>query len=176
MGLNSSVLAAGNEVNVELAIAAIALCPTLEDASGYLKEQHGIQASPEKLAVMKRHHPERLEKAREQAAPHLEGVLANDMLDNASLATRVENVAIQRTLVMLEEGKMQDPSKVARDLADVKAKSVDKRLALQGRPTQITEHRSVDENWAALERMGVLVVDATSEPDDAELVEPHESD
>jgi hypothetical protein len=144
-----------NEVNTELALSAIATCPTMAHASTLLKERHGVTCTPAKLRVVASHHPEELDKLRERIAPKIEAATANNMLSNAWEATEVENLAIERAREMLEEDRIADPSKVARDLADVKAKNIDKRLALQGRPTQISEHRNSEEIIRALEGMGV---------------------
>lgn len=148
-------VAEGNELNTELALSAIATCPTMAHATVLLKEKHGVICTPAKLRVVASHHPEELDKLRERIAPKVEAATANNMLTNAWEATEVESLAIERAREMLEEGRIADPSKVARDLADVKAKNVDKRLALQGRPTQISEHRNTDEIVRALEGMGV---------------------
>lgn len=143
-----------NELNLELALSALATCPTMAHASTLLKGQ-GVICTPAKLRVLASQHSEELDKLRERVAPKIEAAVANNMLSNAWEATEVENLAIERAREMLEEGRIADPSKVARDLADVKAKNVDKRLALQGRPTQISEHRNTDEIVRALEGMGI---------------------
>ena len=144
----------GNEINTEMALSAIATCPTMAHASTLLKGQ-GITCTPAKLRVMASLHSEELDKLRERVAPKIEAAAANNMLSTVWEASEVQNLAIERAKEMLEEGRIADPSKVARDLADVMAKNVDKRLALQGRPTQISEHRNSDEIIRALEGMGI---------------------
>ena len=47
-------------------------------------------------------------------------------------------------------------SKIARDLADVQSKAVDKKLSLEGRPSQITEVRDVADIVRALEAKKVI--------------------
>jgi predicted transcriptional regulator len=138
----------------------MAAYPTLEIAVEQLKEQHGITTTARALEVFKSHHLEEYEKLRNQLAPLREQSFANDMLDVASMATQVEQAAIAKTMELLEAGRIADPSKVARDLADVKAKNTDKRLAIQGRPTSIIAKRSVEDIWDQLEDMGVVTVDA----------------
>jgi hypothetical protein len=164
----STFLSEKNEVHVDLALATMAACPTLEIASEQMKKLHGITVSATKLDVFKRAHLEEYEKLRNQLAPLREQSFANDMLDVAAMATQVEQVAVTHTLTLLSEGKISDPSKVARDLADVKAKNTDKRLAIQGRPTSIVEKRSVEDIWQQLERMGVVEVEPVI---DADVVE-----
>jgi hypothetical protein len=148
------IVSDGNEVNTEMALSAIATCPTMAHAATLLKEQ-GITCTPAKLRTMASLHSEELDKLRERVAPKIEAAAANNMLSTVWEASEVQNLAIERAKEMLEEGRVADPSKVARDLADVMAKNVDKRLALQGRPTQISEHRNTDEVIRALEGMGV---------------------
>ena len=87
-----------------------------------------------------------------------EGVFANDVLDNAARAMLVIGLAVKKTQELLESGLVADPARVARDLSQVVAQSTDKRLAVQGRPTQITEHRDVGEIVRALEAMKVVQV------------------
>ncbi len=151
-----------NEVDVELALAAIAAHPTFEQASEYLKDAEGMTVSAAKLEVHARKDKEKLESLREQLAPRIEAIRANDMLDNAGLATELERMCMERLQSQLEFNEVRDPARVARDLADLKAKNVDKRLAVQGRPTQIVETRKVGEIVKALEGLGVAKqIDAT---------------
>lgn len=146
---------------MELALGVMAACPTLEEASERLEEQ-GMTVSASKLEVMGRRFPERYEAARRQIAPQLEGLATGQMLDVTRLALAAQESAILRTQERLDDGLCADPSKVARDLADVMAKNVDKRLALEGRPTQIVENRDIGEIINSLVAMKVASrVDAT---------------
>jgi hypothetical protein len=105
---------------------------------------------------------ERYRQRREELAPQLEGMFANDLLDNMRRATLAVKLAIEKTEDLLKAGKVADPSRVGRDLSQVMAQSVDKRLALQGRPTQLVEDRDVGEILRKLQALGVIeVVDGT---------------
>lgn len=155
-------LSTKNERHMELALAAIAAHPTLQQAADYLLEAHGIRTTAKVLGIHSRHHREHLEEIREQVAPRVEAIRANDMLDNMGLATELERMAMELLMERFKKGWIKDPERVIRDLADVKAKNVDKRLAVQGRPTQIVETRKVGEIVKALEGLGVArTVDAT---------------
>jgi hypothetical protein len=143
-------------VDMELALGAVAAFPTLEGAVEYLRDAHEIQTTPERLEVECRRFPERLAKFREEWAPKREALAAEHMLNNTTRASEVLALAIEKTREHLESSRCTDPATVARNLADVMAKSVDKRLSLQGRPTQITEHRDVNEIVRALEGMKVV--------------------
>jgi hypothetical protein len=102
------------------------------------------------------------EKLREEWAPKIEASLANNLLDNARLAAETERLAIEQARTELEEGRAKEPAKIARDLSQVRSQAIDKRLALQGRPTQITERRDVNEIVRAL--VGMKVVQVTEQP------------
>jgi hypothetical protein len=150
------------DMEMTLMFTAAAMLPTLAQASAYLKDEHNLRISVGKIEVLKRRFPEWEEKVRAQLAPRIEARAANDMLDIATLCGQVEREAVLLTYQFLDEGKIADPSKAARDLADVKAKNIDKRLALQGRPTSIVEMRKPDEILRALEGLGIF------KPTDAE--------
>jgi hypothetical protein len=159
-------LARNNDFDVERAITAMLLSPTLDDAVHVLKLQ-GVATTVEHLRVWRDRDPairDRYEERRQELAPQIEGRFANDLLDNAQRATAVITVAIDKTRELLDDGKVQDPARVARDLSQVMAQAVDKRLAIQGRPTQITEHRDIDAIIRQLQAKGVIeVIDSTAE-------------
>lgn len=145
------------DLDVEKAITAIAAYRTLDEAVDYLASE-GITTTEAKLKVWQdTMYADRVRKRREQIAPLIEEKLASDLLGNATLASDVTALAIQKTRELLEENKIADPSRVARDLSQVGTQAVDKRLALQGRPSQIVEHRDVSEIIRALEGMKVVV-------------------
>jgi len=147
-----------NDVDVQKALTAMVLYDTLEEAVDYLSDE-GITTSVEKLEVWRdRMYAERYQKRREELGPVIEARLATGLLDNATVASDVTRLAIEKTRELLEEGKLKDPSRVARDLSQVATQAVDKRLALQGRPTKIKEDRSFNELLRALQGMNVLKV------------------
>lgn len=166
------------DVDMELLYAALIAYPKDLDACKFMAE-HEYDISEAKMDVYRRRcsNPttplfEGFQKRREQLAPRLEAKLADDMLANAMRATNAEAFCIERIEEMLEEGRVQDPSRVARDLSQIRTQAVDKRLALQGRPTQITEHRDVSELVNALVGMKVAeVVDSTAEETPIEIAE-----
>lgn len=155
-------IATTNDLGVDQALTAIIAYPTLEMAREYLKE-HGYEADIKKLKAWRDvRFADRFQELRKEISPKIEAMLADDMLSNARLASEVEGIAIQHTKTMLEKGEVQDPSRVARDLSQVRSQAIDKRLALEGRPTKITETRNVEEVVRALEGLGVVkAVDAT---------------
>ena len=92
---------------------------------------------------------------RERLAPRIERQMTGDMLDSSVRTLVVLDMAVEQAKVRLETERVVDPAKMARDLAQVIAQMSDKRLALEGRPTSITESRSPDEIVRALEAMKV---------------------
>lgn len=160
----SRFLSYDSDEDMALAFDAMIVCPTYLEAVGVLKTQK-ITTTVARLESFARNpgFTERFEKRRDELAPLLERSLANNLLDNAARAAAVVGLAIQRAGERIEAGREMDPARVARDLSQVVSQSVDKRLAVQGRPTQITEHRDVREIVRALEALKVVqVIDSTS--------------
>lgn len=145
-----------NEVHQELALMALAASPTAKDAVEYLKAEHNIVCVEKKLTGMAKYRREQYEELRERIAPLKEKQLAHNLLDNALYASEVTAQAIEQLQGRLQYVKTDQLSRVARDLADVQAKAVDKKLALEGRPTAIVENRSASEIIRALESKGIL--------------------
>jgi hypothetical protein len=151
-----------NDLDVECVATALVLAPTLEDAVEILAAQ-GATVTVDTLRVWRDRDPfisVRYEKRRTELAPQLEPIFANDLLDNARRAALVISLAIEKTKELLEAGEVRDPSRVARDLSQVMAQSVEKRQTIQGHPTQIVEHRDVAEIVRQLVALGVV----TAEP------------
>jgi hypothetical protein len=144
-----------DDLAVEMVIDAMVAYPTLTMAKEFLKE-HGYDTDLKKLKSWRDNKfADRYQKRRKELGPKIEAMLADDMLGNARLASEVEKLAIEQTAKLLKQGKVQDPSRVARDLKQTQTQGIDKRLAMEGRPTQIHESRNVDELVRALEGMGV---------------------
>ena len=62
-----------------------------------------------------------------------------------------------------EEGRIRDHAQALKSLTTAKAINIDKVAVYEGRPTQITEHRTVDENLRALRDLGRLVESTAEE-------------
>lgn len=148
-------------VDMELVYAALIAYPDNDSAIKFM-EENGYGVSEAKMEVFRRGTTEPTSpyfepflKRREQLAPRLEAKLAEDLLSEASRATAAVSYCIEQTEQMLANGEIKDPARAARDLSQIRTQAIDKRLALQGRPTQISEHRNTDEILARLEAMGV---------------------
>jgi hypothetical protein len=167
--MNGRTIVNTKPVDLEIVFGALIAYPKDEDAKAFI-EEHGYDISLAKVQVYRRGSQmvespyfEPYQKRREQLAPRLEAKLADDMLSNAARITSVEAFCIEQVEEQLANGEVKDPARVARDLSQVRSQQIEKRLALQGRPTHIVEKRSVDELVKALEGKGLATqVDAES--------------
>jgi hypothetical protein len=91
------------------------------------------------------------------------------MVENASLATQAEARAARRTIEMLDAGAVKEPWRVFRDVADAKAKNIDKSRLMQEKPTQITQTITDTQFYAIEAELERLV--AEENVADAEVVE-----
>lgn len=101
-------------------------------------------------------HLERYEALRNQLAEQAEQQLANEMRDVSRMAIDATRVAIEKAMGRLDLGRDDDPARSAANLAKVSQVSLDKMLALTGRPTVIHGSREPDEILRKLVAMGVL--------------------
>ena len=157
-------------------LTTLALCNgNASEARRQLKEA-GLSTTVRTVMRVRDRHPDLYRQRRAELAPVIEEGLAADLLDNAAEATATVRSLIAETRRRLEEGTLDEPARAARELSQVTTQSVDKRLAIQGRPTQITEVRDVAEIIRALEGRGIVsVIDATAieeETDDRDTADP----
>jgi hypothetical protein len=108
-----------------------------------------------------------------------EAKLANDYLETATLGRELATTAMRLALEQANAGTLRDPAKTAMNAIITSGTALDKRLILQNRPTQITEHRDPKLAAAALARRLGVSIDSTAEeleppevPDVAELPTP----
>jgi hypothetical protein len=76
--------------------------------------------------------------------------LVDGMVENAQLATQADARAARRTIEMLDAGAVKEPWRVFCDVADAKAKNIDKSRLMQEKPSQITQTIS-DTQFYAIE-------------------------
>jgi hypothetical protein len=148
------------------------------EARRRLKEA-GVAMGSATIALIRDRNAALYQQRRQELAPQLEAQVADDLLENAARSTALVGKLIAETGRRLEEGTIDEPARAARDLSQVTQQSVDKRLAIQGRPTEIREVRDVAEIIKALEGKGIVsVIDATAieepekEPDDRDRANP----
>jgi hypothetical protein len=98
-----------------------------------------------------------------EIARQVEEDIVQDMRENITLAAQAEQAALTATLAQLEQG-VKDPSAIARNLSVTKGVNLTHLLTYTGRPTQITEHRSLQDLDREIERrLGSQYVDSTAE-------------
>ena len=169
MGQHGKSVVGTKPVDMELIYASLIAYPRDEDAISFM-EEHGYEISEAKMAVFRRGctelttspYYEPFQKRRAELAPKLEAKLVGDLLTNAQRITTAEGYCIEQVENQLREGECKDPARTMRDLSQVRTQAIDKRLALEGRPTQISEHRNVDEILRALQAKGLVDTETTA--------------
>ena len=103
---------------------------------------------------------EEYDELRERYAPQLEAEVVRQLRETAIYAGVVQRKAIEAAEERLDARKDIAPAQTAAALAKVSSSATEKLLALTGRPTQITEHRTLEEIVRPLIAQGVLQLDA----------------
>jgi hypothetical protein len=156
---------------IDAAITMLVLCNgNAEEASRRLKEA-GHSLSQDSIRRLPSLHLELYQQRRRELAPQIEEQLAAELLDNAAEASRATKQAIAKTVQGLENDTVEDTARAARELSQVMTQAIDKRLAIQGRPTQITEVRDVAEILRALSEKGIVTIIEADGIEDAEIVD-----
>jgi hypothetical protein len=144
------------EIDTALTVVA-SLSGNYTRAAKVLREEHGMSVRHTTLSLWRRDtYADRYEDIREQLRPQIEKQLVDSLLDIATLATDAEREAIALAQRRLKTGEEDDPARAAANFARVVQSSTDKMLALQGRPSHISETRGVAEILSGLVAMGVL--------------------
>jgi hypothetical protein len=156
-----------NDLDLKIALRTMALFPDDAEAVAQLKEHHGLTVTVAHLGSLRHRYPEQLLEAREKIAIQRERALISDLGDNAALAGLVVRGALKEQREQLEAGYVKDPSRVARDVADVQAKAIDKSRLLQDKPTQITQTISDTQFYTIEAKLEAMI--AEQEIEDAEV-------
>lgn len=109
------------------------------------------------------------ERIRQQYGYKLEEFMIAELRERMVEQSEVEKIALQKTREALENDEVRDPARTMRDVAHAKGQNIDKLRVMTGRPTDITENRSLDELVKALASLGIAKIDSSSV--DGELVE-----
>ena len=135
-----------------------------------LAHEHGLLVETKMLRELR--DSEDYEAFRKQFGMIMELRLVDEARSNAYAAANAERLAIEQAVARMEkDASSQSPrlgaaelAGIANSMASIKAKNVDKFMAMTGRPTQITEHRDAGQIIEALVRKGVLKdsVDSTA--------------
>jgi hypothetical protein len=156
-----------SEVKLDRAMAAIAATKSYAEAKDLLATQD-IQTTEGVLESMARRYSNELREARQALAPRIEQDLNLALLNEAERATRLISMFLDVAEQKLQQGNYADPARAARDISQIRSQGLEKRLAQEGRPTQIIEKRSPEEIRRRLIALGALPRD---EVIDAEVIE-----
>ena len=102
------------------------------------------------------------ETVRSKYGHKLEEFMVSELRERMVEQAEVERLALEKTRAMLEAGDVKDPARTMRDIAHAKSQNIDKLRVMTGRPTDITEHRSLDELVKALAAVGIAHVENTA--------------
>lgn len=86
--------------------------------------------------------------------------VSDEAMEIAAQASEVETALISATQANLHDIPAKDLAKAALNMAQIKRTNVETARLLRNEPTQITEHRSVDDSLAELRSLGVIEVEA----------------
>ena len=102
------------------------------------------------------------ERIRHEYGHKLEDYVIAEIRERMVEQSDLERLALEKTREALENDDVRDPARVMRDIAHAKSQNIDKLRVMTGRPTDITENRSLDELVKALAALGVAQVDSSS--------------
>lgn len=112
------------------------------------------------------------ERIRHDYGHKLEDFVIAEIREQMVEQSELERLALSKTREALENGEIKDPARTMRDIAHAKAQNIDKLRVMTGRPTDITEHRSLDELVRALTSLGIA--SASFESVEGEVLGPSE--
>lgn len=130
---------------------------------------HDIDTTEEKLDRCRRRFPEKYQEIQEGLAQKIEAVAITGARANIANSNAPIALAIERAHQALKDGRVGDPAKMGRELADIQTKQKDTMMALQGRPVVTKEIRTIEEVFRGLE-----AIDPSLVIQDADVVETEE--
>ena len=100
------------------------------------------------------------ERIRHDYGYKLEEYVIAEIRESMVEQSELERLALAKTREALENGDIKDPARAMRDISHAKGQNIDKLRVMTGRPTDITENRSLDELVRALASLGIAQVDS----------------
>jgi hypothetical protein len=142
------------------ALAALALC-----GGNSLRAAEMTGIADRKLRAWRHRYADDYERIRRDLAPRLEACAIDELQAFVVQAAATKLLALQKTHEALESDAIpaRDLPAALRNITTAEAISVDKILALSGRPTSVVEHRSAAELVSRLARLGAVVDGTASE-------------
>ena len=116
-------------------------------------------------------HADKLKRIQEERAPQIEQAVIGKLRQGMLRGADATLLSIEKAIEQLEAGEVKDAAAFARNLATTQAIQADKMLLLDGRPTSISEHRTVDDELRELERLGFFDTTCEEDPTEAEATE-----
>lgn len=100
------------------------------------------------------------ERIRHDYGHKLEEFVIAEIRERMVEQSELERLALEKTREALENDEVKDPARTMRDIVHAKGQNIDKLRVMTGRPTDITEHRSLDELVRALSSLGIAQVES----------------
>ena len=146
---------------VETALTAIATTGSMKEAA----ELTGIPYTT--VTTWRYKYADKYERIKEKRAPEIEQAVIRNLREIMARSGNAVLLSIDKAVEQLEAGDVKDAAAYARNLATTQAIAADKMLLLDGRPTSISEHRTVDDELRELERLGFFDTTCEEEPPDS---------
>ena len=146
---------------VETALTAIAITGSMKEAA----ELTGIPYTT--VTTWRYKYADKYERIREERAPQIEQAVIKNLRAVMQRGSEATLLSIEKAVEQLEAGEVKDAAAFARNLATTQAIAADKMLLLDGRPTSISEHRTVDDELRELERLGFFDTTCEEEAEEA---------
>jgi CBS domain-containing protein len=138
-------------------ICLASLAGNVAEARRSLSEA-GVDVPAETLRNWKR--TDEYERIRHEYGQRLEDYVVAEIRERMVEQSDLERLALQKTREALENDDVRDPARTMRDIAHAKAQNIDKLRVMTGRPTDISENRSLTELVKALEALGIAKVES----------------
>jgi hypothetical protein len=149
---------------IELALTTLALAGDSPTKAAAVLADGGIRVSRRVIAGWRDKFPDRYAHIRDVRAREIERSVVHKARALAEQYSDLEQELITEIRAQMAAGTLKDASTTLRNIAVSKGIAIDKMLVVDGRPNQIAEHRSVDDDLRELARMGFVDTTATEEP------------
>lgn len=103
--------------------------------------------------------------------PEIEKAVVASTLDYLQRSEELKGDLLGLLKEQIDAKEVKDPAKAAQHLSVSQGIGIDTVLKVQGRPTQLIQHSSVDDSVATLKRLGIVVDGEAEEISEAEVVE-----
>lgn len=153
-----------SDAEVDRALIALSFARNVKEAVEILKREGKIMPTAQTLTKWRDEtHTDRYLELCQKNADQREKIITEELMPviRTSIQATAELMDLQRT--MAEKGEVRDPAAAARNAATVAAIFIDKKMALEGRPTSTIEHRNPAEILRLLRERGRVTTSADVE-------------